>query len=112
MILETKVNGRVRQSQNTKDLIFDIPTLIEVRSTVDLRGAGSVELTTQGVLQTISMGITLMVSQSHFMYSFQIAQRVACLVPSRETSLRQALQVSLLSSTTEHPLGMLRKELL
>jgi 2-keto-4-pentenoate hydratase/2-oxohepta-3-ene-1,7-dioic acid hydratase in catechol pathway len=45
MILETKVNGRVRQSQNTKDLIFDIPTLIEVRSTVDLRGAGSVELT-------------------------------------------------------------------
>jgi hypothetical protein len=41
MILETKINGQVRQSQNTKDLIFDIPTLIE----------------------TISMGITLMVSR-------------------------------------------------
>jgi len=38
MILETKVNGQTRQSQNTKELIFDIPTLIE----------------------TCSMGITLM----------------------------------------------------
>lgn len=38
MILETRVNGELRQSQNTKDLIFDIPTLIE----------------------TCSMGITLM----------------------------------------------------
>jgi hypothetical protein len=30
MLLETKINGEVRQSQNTKELIFDIPTLIEV----------------------------------------------------------------------------------
>lgn len=32
LILETRVNGEVRQHQNTKDLIFDIPTLIETCS--------------------------------------------------------------------------------
>ncbi|KAM0789789.1 hypothetical protein ACM66B_006641 [Microbotryomycetes sp. NB124-2] len=31
-ILETRVNGEVRQRQNTKELIFDIPTLIETCS--------------------------------------------------------------------------------
>lgn len=28
MMLETRVNGQVRQSANTSQLIFDIPTLI------------------------------------------------------------------------------------
>lgn len=32
LILETKVNGEVRQNQNTAELIFDIPTLIETCS--------------------------------------------------------------------------------
>ena len=32
MILETKVNGATRQKQDTKELIFDIPTLIETCS--------------------------------------------------------------------------------
>jgi 2-keto-4-pentenoate hydratase/2-oxohepta-3-ene-1,7-dioic acid hydratase in catechol pathway len=32
MILETRVNGETRQKQNTSDLIFDIPTLIETCS--------------------------------------------------------------------------------
>jgi len=32
MILETRVNGEVRQQQNTSELIFDIPTLIETCS--------------------------------------------------------------------------------
>jgi 2-keto-4-pentenoate hydratase/2-oxohepta-3-ene-1,7-dioic acid hydratase in catechol pathway len=32
MILETRVNGEIRQKQDTKELIFDIPTLIETCS--------------------------------------------------------------------------------
>ena len=32
MLLETRVNGKVVQSQNTNELIFDIPTLIETCS--------------------------------------------------------------------------------
>lgn len=30
--LTTKVNGEVRQSQNTSELIFDVPTLIQTAS--------------------------------------------------------------------------------
>lgn len=32
LVLETRVNGEVRQHQNTKELIFDIPTLVETCS--------------------------------------------------------------------------------
>jgi hypothetical protein len=64
MILETKVNGQVRQSQNTKDLIFDIPTLIEVRNLVPSSQCGG-RTDDLRLLQTVSMGITLMVSPSH-----------------------------------------------
>ena len=31
--LQTKVNGKVTQSGNTRDMIFDVPTLIEYFST-------------------------------------------------------------------------------
>lgn len=32
MILETRVNGETRQKEDTSELIFDIPTLIETCS--------------------------------------------------------------------------------
>ena len=32
LVLETRVNGETRQKQNTSELIFDIPTLIETCS--------------------------------------------------------------------------------
>ncbi|MGB5873987.1 MAG: fumarylacetoacetate hydrolase family protein, partial [Bacteroidota bacterium] len=64
--LECRVNGRIRQKANTKDLVFDIPTIIEyVTKQITLEPGDIVSTGTPGGIGPIKHGDTMMCRIKH-----------------------------------------------